>query len=56
MFIFERDPKIKKRGAKMTRKCIFGAFYEIARYKREYREAGRMRAGATGVNEGESDG
>ena len=40
----------------MARKCIFGTFYEIARDKREYREARRMRADATGVNEGESDG
>ena len=40
----------------MAKKCIFGAFYEIARYKRECREARRMRAHATDVNEGESDG
>ena len=42
LFIFERDPKIKKRGAKRARKCIFGAFDEIARDKRECREARRI--------------
>ena len=55
-FFFETDPKIKKRGAKMARKCIFGAFYEIPRDKSECREARRICVHATHVNEGESDG
>ena len=55
LFIFERDPKIKK-GGKNGQKMHFWAFYEIARYKRECREARRMRAHTTDVNEGESDG
>ena len=40
----------------MAKKCIFDVFYEIARVKRECREARQLRADATDVNEGESDG